>query len=631
MNLPKRIFFLFLLGLLAAGYFFLWKPSQVKRVYVGVEKNTPQILAERKTAQLKTLPRFKVFADFKFEDRIRESGISYRHNIVDESGIDYKTMHYDHGSGVAVADVDGDGLLDIYFVNQGGPNALYRNLGNSRFEDITERAGVALENKISVSAAFGDIDNDGDQDLYVTTIKMGNALFENQGNGTFRDISGESGAGYVGHSSGPLFLDYNLDGLLDIFVANIGNYTTDELAPGGYYSGREEAFFGHLYPELSEKSVLFENLGGNKFAEVSKDVGLEDISWSGDASFVDFNNDKYPDIYIVSMQGDDHYYESQAGKRFVDRTEFYFPKTPWGAMGVKFFDYDNDGLLDLYVTDMHSDMSYIPPWQEEKKKSEIKFSAEEIVNPDNNIFGNAFYRNIGGRFEEVSDKIGAETFVPWGPSVEDFNADGFLDIFVTAGMSYPDRYEINNLLLNNGGEFLDSEFILGIEPRKNGEFEKEWFRIDCRGKKRHRRCPGKGLFSIRSALSSRSSVIFDVDNDGDLDIVTNEFNSEPQVLLSNLAEKKQVNYLKIVFRGERSNKNGLGARVILHAGGQQQTRFNDGKSGYLSQSQLPLYFGLGDSSVADKIEVIWPSGIRQAIKGPIEANRTLTVTEAPGG
>ena len=297
------------------------------------------------------------FSGFQFEDQITKSGIRFRHHIVDDAGLSYKAAHYDHGNGVAVADVDGDGLLDLYFTTQLGVNQLWRNRGNARFENVTSKAGLGLPNQVVVSAAFGDVDNDGDPDLYVTTVKRGNHFFENQGNGRFMDRTKESGLTYVGHSSGSTFLDYDNDGLLDLFLVNVGQYTSKERGRGGYYRALPDAFSGHLFPERTEKSILYHNQGNNEFKDVSAEMGLEDESWSGDCTFTDLNRDGYPDLYLVNMQGDDHYYENQAGKKFIEKTSQYFPKTPWGAMGVKFFDYDRNGHMDLYLTDMHSDMT----------------------------------------------------------------------------------------------------------------------------------------------------------------------------------------------------------------------------------------------------------------------------------
>lgn len=592
---------------------------------------TMQYLARRKQQQEREAIGRQAFFGFQYTNHVVESQIRFEHHIVDDAGKNYKAAHYDHGNAVAVADIDGDGLLDIYFTTQLGRNELWRNVGHGKFEDITQQAGVALENQVSVAASFADVDNDGAPDLFVTTVRHGNHLFKNLGHGRFKDVTKEAGLEYTGHSSGAVFFDFDNDGWVDLFVTNVGVYTSNDKGPGGYFLALPDAFYGHMHPERTEFSILYRNVGGGKFKDVSKEMNLRNGSWSGDATFTDLNQDGFPDLYVVNMQGDDHYYENQRGKSFVEKTDAYFPKTAWGAMGVKFFDFNRDGLLDLFVTDMHSDMTKQQTDEAmqfrsdvEKRKSEaycaIQWTEAYLQGSSNNIFGNAFYQNLGhGRFTEVSDQLGVETYWPWGFSVGDLNADGYEDIFVTAGMGYPFRYAINSVLLNERGtRFFDSEFLLGVEPRSDGRLGKIWFTLDCSGAdKTNSLCFGKsGLISIPGSLSSRSSAIFDLDNDGDLDIVTLDFNDRPQVLVSNLTERQRIHYLKIELIGVRSNRGGLGTTVKLRAADKNWMQYHDGKSGHLAQSAMPLYFGLGDTEKLDSVEVLWPSGIRQMVKAP---------------
>jgi len=595
-------------------------------------------LSAREKAQFETVNQFKVFYQFQFADRVKESGITFVQHIVEDSGRYYKPVHYDHGNGIAVADVDGDGLYDIYFVNQVGGNELWKNLGGGKFENITKEAGVGLPDRISVAASFADVDNDGDQDLFVTTVRGGNVLFENDGHGHFKDISKEAGVDLVAHSSGAVFFDYDNDGLLDLLVCNVGKYTSDERWPNGAYIGLPDAFRGHLHPERFEYPVLYKNLGHNRFKDVTAEVGLRPKGWCGDATFVDLNGDGWPDLFILNMLGQDHYYENEGGRKFVDKTQQYFPKTPWGAMGIKFFDFDNDGRMDLFMTDMHSDMMEdIGPDREKLKTRAERIPPASFLGgkPDTFIFGNAFYHNLGsGKFEEISDRLGVENYWPWGASVGDINADGWDDIFVTSGMNFPFRYGVNSMLLNNRGKkFLSAEFLLGIEPRRGGRAHTPWFDIDCSQPGgldvvSKMVCEGQmGKITVMATLGSRSSVMFDLDNDGDLDIVTSDFNSEPQVLISDLAQRKPIRWLKIVLVGTASNRNGLGATVRVRAEGQVYTKYNDGKSGYLSQSVLPLYFGLGDAKKIDRVEVDWPSGRKQAVTGQFQENQTLQIVE----
>ena len=588
-------------------------------------------LTKLKDQQLKAIATVGAFHDFQFTNRVAESGITFQHHIVDDAGRTYKAAHYDHGNGIAVADVDGDGLLDIYFVSQTGGNELWRNLGGGKFENITASAGVAVADRISVSASFADIDNDGDQDLYVTTVRGGNLLFENDGHGHFKDISAAAGVNYVGHSSSAVFFDYDHDGLLDLFLVNVGKYTTDTVAGEGYkyFVALEDAFSGHLHPERAEPSVLYHNVGNNHFVDVTAQMGVRDLSWSGDATVIDANDDGWPDLYLLNMEGDDQYYENVGGTKFVKKSRELFPKTSWGSMGVKAFDYNNDGRIDLFVTDMHSDMSAMTPPELDHLKSDMKWPVSFRGTGQTSIWGNSFFQKDGSnKYHEVSDKLGLENYCPWGPSVGDLNADGFLDVFIASGMNYPERYMINSVKLNDRGQaFADAEFALGVEPRQGG-LATPFFDLDASGRdKGHKDAVGEtGKVTVWGARGSRSSVIFDVDGDGDLDIVTNEFNAAPMVLISNLTEKTRVHYLQVALTGTTSNRNGLGAVVKVTAGTHTYTQVMDGSSGYLSHSIMPLYFGLGAAERVDRLEVAWPSGKHQTVTAP-KINTTVTVRE----
>ena len=607
----------------------------------------PSWLEQRRADQLATADEIEAFHHFQFEDRIESSGIRFRNRAVADATWDFKRNHYDHASGVAAADVDGDGLHDVYFVSQVGGNELWRNLGEGRFENITDRAGVALKDRVGVTASFADTDNDGDPDLFVTTTRHGNVLFENDGRGQFKDIAAEAGLAYTGHSSSADFFDYDRDGRLDLFLTNVGIFTTEVVAYNGdpakqespYFVGRSDAFVGHMFPQLSERSILYHNEGANRFRDASEETGLLHAKWSGDATPLDANDDGWVDLYVVNMQGNDEYYENVEGKRFERRSQELFPRASWGGMCVKSFDHNNDGLMDLFTTNMHADM-----WQLE---DEIIGPREKLKPPDTampksyflsrvpgaDVLGNAFYEKQGrDQFREVSDQINVEMYWPWGHSVGDLNADGFQDLFITACMNYPFRYHPNSLLLNEGGRgFRDAEFILGVEPRRDGKTATPWFELDCSGADKDRKaCAGhSGRVAVWAALGSRSSVLFDLDQDGDLDIVTNDFNSPPLVLVSNLSEKNtNLRYLKVQLQGTRSNRDGLGAKVQVTAGGKTFTQVHDGQSGYLSQSLLPLYFGLGAVETIDKVSIQWPGGQAQEIAGPIKTNQQLVVVEA---
>ena len=611
---------------------------------------TPAWLVERGRQEADLVVRSPVVHDFRFTDQRETSGITFESRVVDDAGKAYKLVHYDHGFGLCAADVDGDGRPDLYFATQLGSNELWKNQGSGRFVNVTDEAGLGMRDAIAAGCSFADIDNDGDPDLFVTTVRHGNRLFENAGNGEFRDITPAAGVGYVGHSSGAVFFDYDGDGLLDLFVTNVGAYTSNQRGPGGYHIGLTDAFMGHLRPERAEASILYRNLGGNRFRDVSRAVGLVDMSWSGDATALDINQDGFPDLYVLDMQGGDHLWLNEGGKHFRDATAHAFPKTAWGSMGVKVFDFDGDGQLDIFVTSMHPDMWVDVPagnWAAEGRKADSATVAAGMIpeGKERFIFGNELFTNRGGpRFEDVSDSVGVETYWPWGPSVDDLNADGWDDIFIPSGMNFPYRYGINSVLLNEGGHrFLHGEFVVGVEPRPNGATQQVWFTLDCRGADAFNplcdacskpeaaamcRLDAARRLTMMGSLGSRAAVALDLDGDGDLDIVTNEFNGRPQVLVSDLAQRHRIHFLNVRLRGTRSNREGLGAQVtVVLPDGRRILKVLDGKSGYLSQSHLPLYFGLADADHAGGIEVRWSSGRVQTVVGPIKAGQTLDVVE----
>ena len=346
----------------------------------------PPWLARRQQAQLEEAQAYEVFCDFSFTDQLKASGIAFRNRVVEDSGKNYIPVHYDHGNGLAVGDVDGDGLYDLYFTTQVGSNQLWRNLGGARFENYTTPS-LELDDRIGVSASFGDIDNDGDVDLYATAVRLGNRLLVNDGAGRFADITEHSGTGWQAHSSTGEFFDCDNDGLLDLFLTNVGIYTKDEKRTAAvdptrleegptyqYYRGLKDAFSGHLKPERAEQSALFKNLGQRVFAEVSREVGLLDSSWSGDASPVDFNGDGWQDLYVLNMQGHDEYYENVAGQHFVKKSREIFPKNAVGVRwGSRASTTTTTGQMDLFISDMHSDMSLPVDPADEKLKAYMQF------------------------------------------------------------------------------------------------------------------------------------------------------------------------------------------------------------------------------------------------------------------
>ena len=566
-----------------------------------------------------------------FEEAAQGSGITWKMRFLPgEQGENFKANFYDHGTGVAVGDYDGDGHDDIYLLNQLGRNALYKNNGDGTFVDVTEQAGVGLGDRICVMATFADYDNSGRQSLFVTSTRGGNVLFKNLGNGKFEDVTQKAGLAHVGHSQACAFFDYDNDGYLDLLITNTAYWTTDILDTAHrYYAGKKTLFEGVLGSPV-EHNILYHNNGDGTFTDVTDKAGLKGSGWGADIIVFDYDNDGYLDLVVVGMFGDTTLYHNNRNGTFSPVTNETLGRTSWGGMGGQVFDFNNDGNLDLFIVDMHSDM-----WMEaeldwsassidlikrsEKKKFTSPFGPRSggrlPLDPDpkrhqNCIFGNTFYKNLGqGKFAEISDQANLETFWPWGVTIGYFDNDGFEDIFIPSGMGFPFFYWPNYLMMNNHDEtFTDRAQSTGVEPPPRGIHLNE--KIGGR----------------EASRSSRSAATGDFDGDGRLDIIVNNFNDQPYYFRNRGPQK---NYVAFRLQGTQSNRDAIGALVKLYAGKEVMTRLVKPACGYLSQSSKTVHFGLGDRSQIDRVEIRWPRGIQQVIENP-SINRLHHVVEPAG-
>jgi hypothetical protein len=555
-----------------------------------------------------------------FQERAKEAGIAFRMNFLPkEQGEHFKINLYDHGSGLAIADYDNDGREDIYFLNQHGKNALYRNRGDGTFEDVSVKAGVGLGDRISVGATFADYDNDGWQDLFVTSTRGGNVLFHNRGNGTFEDVTVKAGVKHVGHSQTPVFFDYDNDGDLDLYVTNTAKWTTDVFDfSGGNYEGKADLKSVMTSPK--ESNILYRNNGDGTFTDATDRAGLRGRGWAGDVAVFDYDDDGFLDVFVPSMFGRGQLYRNSGHGTFTDVTAQTLGRTSFGAIGTKVFDYDGDGHLDLYVVDMHSDMwidarsvevarevqhhRFLSPQGPQVNEAAPGFAesqremfAKEGEKYDDLIFGNALYRNLGqGKFTETAIPAGMETFWPWGIATGDYDNDGHEDVFITSGMGFPYFYWPNVLMMNNGdGTFSDRASALGVEPPNGGIYQDQT------------------IGGHSATRSSRSAAVADFDGDGRLEIVTNNFNDRPYFLANRFPRR---NYVAFKLTGTKSNRDAIGAVVRLWIGKTVMIRQVNPAGGYLSQSSRVAHFGLGDQSKVDRIEIRWPRGTLQTVQNP---------------
>ena len=531
----------------------------------------------------------------QFQDIAAKAGLTARH--VTGAPSEKKYIIETTGSGVALFDYDNDGWLDIFLVNgttlEGFPkgrepiNHLYRNNKNGTFTDVTEKANLA-RGGWGQGACVGDFDNDGYDDLFVTYWGQ-NALYRNNRNGSFTDVTERAGLLHkiVRWSTGCSFLDYDKDGDLDLFVANYVDFDISKTPAKGsnqycLWKGIPVMCGPRGLP--AGVNLLYHNNGDGTFTDVSEKSGI--AKPTGRYAFTslvsDYDNDGWPDIYVACDSTPNIFFHNEGDGTFTDvglisGTAVNEDGQEQAGMGVSTADYDLDGFFDLVKTNFADDTPTL-------------------------------YRNNGdGAFSDMTypSRLGVNTrFLGWGTGFFDFDHDGWKDIYMVNGHVYPE------VEAHNANSPYKQERLLFWNLR-NGAF------LDISSQ------AGAGITDRRS---SRGSAAGDLDNDGSLEIVVNNMNDTPS-LLKNYGEKK--NWILIKTVGKKSNRSGIGARVTVVTGKLKQ--MNEARSGdsYVSQNDLRLHFGIGDAARVERVEILWPSGRKEAFEN-LKANQIVTLEEGKG-
>jgi hypothetical protein len=530
-----------------------------------------------------------------FTDVTAASRLSFTHASAPEKKYIVESM----SGGVALFDYDKDGWLDVYLANAptvataGTPgsarSALWRNNRDGTFTDVTSRAGVG-DVGWAMGASTGDFDNDGWTDLYVTCFGA-NHLFRNNGDGTFADVTVRAGVGDTRWSTGGAFGDYDNDGNLDLFVANYVDLRLDALPEFG--QGKNCVFKG-LPVQCGPRGLtgagdtLYHNNGDGTFTDVSVAAGVSDTArrFGMGVAWCDFNDDGRIDLYVANDSGPNYLYRNNGNGTFTDvgltsGTALSEDGTEQASMGVAIGDYDHRGRWSILVTN---------------------FSDEY----------NAFYRHEHDfLFTDASYATrtakASLPYVGWGTSLFDYDNDGWLDLMVVNGHVYPQADK-------SGGEAAYRERKLLYHNERDGTFTEV--------------AAGAGDALMLPAVS-RGAAFGDLDNDGDVDAVVNNLEG-PATILRNDGGNEN-NYLTIDLVGRKSNRSALGARVKVIAGDLVQIAERRGGGSYLSQNDTRLHFGLEKRTAVDRIDVRWPGGATQTVTS-IPANRLVTITEgdAPG-
>ncbi|MBC9795178.1 VCBS repeat-containing protein [Sinomicrobium weinanense] len=566
-----------------------------------------------------------------------ETGINFANTLDTTSRLnilDY--LYFYNGAGVAIGDIDNDGLPDIFLVRNQGYNKLYRNKGNMQFEDITEKAGVAGKSDWNTGVTMADVNGDGLLDIYVCAVVgingfLGhNELYINNGDGTFTESAAEYGLDLENHSTMATFFDYDLDGDLDMYLLNHAVHSEESF-------GRADIRNKRNY-ESGDK--LFRNDSG-QFTDVSEEAGIYGGAngYGLGVAVSDFNMDGYPDIYVNNdFHEDDYYYLNNGDGTFTESLKKYFGHTSKFSMGNDAADINNDGFPDLLTLDML-------PEDEKVLKSSAGDETVAMLNMRTEKLGYHYQysRNMmhinrrGNGFSETALLSGiAATDWSWGALFTDLDQDGQQDLFVSNGIpkrpndldyiKYISDEQIRKKL--DATRLVDNE-ALALMP--SGVIPDYFFR----GKADNTFEDKSGKWAPAPAVISNGSAFADLDNDGDMDIITNNLNTVATVyqnkvndLSSDDRSPSGNNYLKIHLRYKNPNIFGIGSKVISYHNGEQQLRELFPARGFQSTSQPIIHFGYGEQSTVDSIIVLWPDKTSQTLYN-IPTGQNLEVKAAP--
>jgi hypothetical protein len=522
----------------------------------------------------------------RFTDVTSQSGIRFVHNA-GKSGKKYlpETL----GSGAAFFDADGDGWIDILFVNgkDWSPHgrhttaALYRNNHDGTFTDVTRGSGLDVE-MYGIGVAVADFDNDGRDDVYITALE-GDRLFHNEGNGKFKDVTAASGIRNASFGTSAAWLDYDRDGKLDLFVANYVQWTEK----GDLWCSLDGNVKSYCTPESYKgtSSRLFHNLGGGRFEDVTNKAGLGDpTSKSLGVTIIDFDGDGWPDIFVSNDTQPNKLYRNNRNGTFGEQgisagVAYGEDGVARGAMGVDWADYDRSGHPGLLVGNFSNQMLGL------------------YHNEGNGLFVDEAPRSSVGRESLLSLSFGVFFF--------DYDLDGYPDILTANGHI--------------------EEEIGRVQPRI--KYQEPPLLFHNLGSKKFENVSNAVGPDFMKPLVARGAIYGDFDHDGDLDVLLTS-NNGPAHLFRNDGGNRNK-WISIRTIGTKSNRDGIGASVaIASASGKQWNVVRSGSS-YASQSDLALVFGLGQDPVVNSIEATWPSGTKQKFANVV-ANQFLTIDETRG-
>jgi hypothetical protein len=529
----------------------------------------------------------------QFEDVTAKTGVTFQHTADPSKKYIVESM----SGGVILFDYDRDGWLDVYFTNaptvamavkgQTSKGALYHNNHDGTFTDVTAKAGLSTP-CFAMGGAVGDYNNDGWPDLYVTCLG-GNVLYKNNGDGTFTDVTAKAGVADGRWSAGAAFGDYDGDGFLDLMVSNYVDFHLDDLpgfgtAPNCKYRGIDVQCGPRGLKGAGD--ALFHNNGDGTFTEVAKSAGVSDPNgyYGMGVVWADFNNSGRPDIYIANDSTPSFLYKNLGNGKFKEiglesGTAVSQDGSEQASMGIAIGDYNHTGRPSIYTTNFSDEYDDL-------------------------------YRNDGNwNFTDVSYQSGIALpslpYVKWGTAFADFDNDGWLDLIAVSGHVYP---QVDSL--PSGGGYREPK-LLHLN-QTDGTF-----------------CDAGDLAgpALQERHVSRGLAVGDLFNDGNVDVVVGDLDGAPMILRNRGVSGRH--WVSFDLAGTKSNRMAIGARVKLVAGGVTQTDEVHSGGSYLSQNDTRLHFGLGSAQKIDRIEIRWPSGAVETLTA-LAANQFYSVLEGSG-
>jgi len=537
--------------------------------------------------------------------------------------------------GISIGDVDGDGWDDIYCTGGPGDSVLYKQVGKLKFEDITLESGVSAKGHWSVSSQFVDVDNDGDLDIYVCNYNTPNLLFINDGNGVFTESAKDSGTDVKDASLSAHFADYDNDGDLDYYLitnrliragglptAKEATYVTADGKPAlrpefrQYYEIYEKADGKYTIRTIGRPDRLFENDGKGKFRDVTREAGIEDSAYGLSAAWFDYDGDGLIDIYVANdFQDPDYFYRNNGDGTFSNVIKSAVPHTTWFSMGSDVADLNNDGLLDLFVLDMAATTHYKAKIAMGDMSAFKDFMDTSVPRQ---MMRNALFINSGtSRFLESAWLSGlAASGWSWAAKLSDFDNDGFTDVFVSNGMSANIRNpDAHFRMLIDGKE----RFVPYSQSLLNGREEWQlWYKTGLQ-KDTNQVFQNLGHLKFKDVSkdwgldhlgASYSAATGDLDRDGDLDLIVASLDEPVKIFRNDSAQ----NRVTLSLRGNESNRYGIGAVIRAVSGTGKQTKIMNPMTGYASCNGPVMHFGIGDEDRIDRLEVEWPGGSIQSFE-----------------